>query len=97
MAEKTGLPTGDARPAQGPGPSRSVDEIARDIKSERAALENAFADLQRDVEQAVEQVKRQATGAARTALVIGPVVGVAAGGLVAAVALLGRRRRGEDD
>jgi hypothetical protein len=78
-------------------PSRSVEEISRDINSERAALQKAFADLQRDVEQTVEQVRRQVTAAGRRALVIGPVIGVAAGGLVAGIVLLGRRRRDRED
>lgn len=82
---------GDARSRGGSAPSRSVEEITRDIKGERAALDTAFADLQRDVEQAVEQIRRQVTDAGRKALVIGPAIGVVAGGLMAGVVLLRRR------
>jgi hypothetical protein len=97
MAEDTRLSTGDARSRGGTTPSRSVDEISRDIKGERAALEKSFADLQRDIEQAVVQIRHQVTSAGRKALVIAPVIGVAAGGLVAGVVLLGRRRRDKGD
>jgi hypothetical protein len=97
MAEAEGLPTGAARSRSVSGPSRSVEQITRDIKSERTALENAFAGLQRDVEETVEQVRHQVTDAGRKALVVGPVIGVVAGGLVAGVVLLSRRRRDKGD
>lgn len=95
MAGETPRPTAPSRGAS--APSRGVEEISRDINGERAALEKAFADLQRDVEQTVEQVRRQVTAAGRKALVIGPAVGVVAGGLVAGIVLLGRRRRDKED
>ena len=43
------------------------------------------------------QIRHQVTSAGRKALVIAPVIGVAAGGLVAGIVLLGRRRRDKDD
>jgi hypothetical protein len=97
MAEDTQAATGGTRSRSGSAPTRSVAEIARDINTERAALEKAFAGLQHDVEETVEQVRRQVTDAGRKALVIGPVIGVVAGGLMAGVVLLSRRRRDRED
>jgi hypothetical protein len=97
MADETRPAAGDARSRSGSAPSRSVAEITRDIGAERAARENAFAGLRRDVEETVEQVRRQVTDAGRKALVIAPVIGVVAGGLVAGVVLLSRRRRDGED
>jgi len=96
MAGETGRPKGNGQPPSESTPARSVAEITSDITAERAALENAFAGLQRDVEETVEQVRRQVTAAGRKALVVGPALGVVAGGLVAAVVLLSRRRDGGD-
>jgi hypothetical protein len=96
MTEETARSKGAPRTRDASAPSRSVEEISRDMAGERAALEKAFADLQRDVEQTVEQVRHQVTVAGRMALVIGPVIGIAAGGVVAGIVLLGRRRRKED-
>jgi hypothetical protein len=97
MAAGPGQPTSAAQPRGRPAPTRSVEEIGRDIKTERAALESSFVALQRDVQETVEQVRRQVTAAGRRALVIGPVIGVAAGGLMAGIVLLSRRRRDKED
>lgn len=82
-----------ARSASKPAPSRSPDEVTRDIAIERVALDKAFADLQNDLGEAVGAARERARAAGRKALIVGPAVGAAVGGLAVGVAFLNRRRR----
>ncbi len=96
MADQKPTPKGGFAPQAEAQPARSVSEVVRDMTNERAALEKALDDLQREVGEGVDQVKRQATRLGRTALVVGPIAGAVVGGLAVAVALLRRRRRDGD-
>ena len=91
------MATSDAQSPRKAAPTRSVDEVTRDIVSERAALDKAFAELQRDLGQAIDEVQTRARAAGRKALVIGPAVGAGVGGLAAGVVFLSRRRRRAGD
>ena len=86
--------TGRGPRRSGPAaPARSPAAIARDIGTERAALDEAFAALRREVGDSAAEARRQATRLGRAALVIGPAVGALAGGVAVAAVLLRRRRR----
>lgn len=92
MADDAQMATRDAQSGEAV-PIRKVDEVRRDIESERAALDRAFAELQHDLGDAVDDLQRRARAIGRKALVIGPAAGAAVGGLAAGVLFLSRRRR----
>jgi hypothetical protein len=92
MADDTDMATRDAQPGKA-APTRKVDEVKRDIESERVALDKAFAELQRDLGDALDDLQRRAKAVGRKALVIGPAAGAVAGGLATGALFLRRRRR----
>jgi hypothetical protein len=90
MSDKGGTPTREDAVTE--APTRSPEEVMRDITGERAALEQSFERLQSEVEQTVEQIRHQVLGVARAALIVGPLAGFAVGGLIVGAVLLARRR-----
>lgn len=78
-------------------PQRAPDAIVRDIAGERAQLVKAFDDLRGDLSGAIESAGNRATEVARQAMLVVPVMAVAAtatvGGLVGGVLALRHHRR----
>ena len=74
-------------------PTRSPEEIAKDIVAEREGLQNAFDALGNELQQAADAAADKARDLGRKAVVIVPAVAAGVGALVAAASLL-RRRRG---
>ena len=73
-------------------PTRSPEEIARDIVAEREGLQAAFDSLGEELQQAADAAADKARDIGRKAIIVVPAVAAGVGALVAAASLLRRRR-----
>jgi len=74
-------------------PTRSPEEITKDIAAEREGLQAAFDSLGGELQQAADAAAEKARDVGRKALVVVPAVAAGVGALVAAASLVRRRRR----
>jgi predicted xylose isomerase-like sugar epimerase len=74
-------------------PTRSPQEIAKDIVAEREGLQQAFDALGNELQQAADAAADKARDLGRKAIVVVPAVAAGVGALFAAASLV-RRRRG---
>lgn len=77
-------------------PARPRGEILADIAKERDALEQSFAALRRDLDEALEAGRRRAGAARSKVAVVAPVAGVVVASAVVAAVLFRRRPDGRD-
>ena len=74
-------------------PTRSPEEIAKDIAAEREGLQAAFESLGDELQQSADAAAQRARDMGRKALIVVPAVAAGVGALVAAASLLRRRAR----
>ena len=74
-------------------PTRSPEEITKDIAAEREGLQAAFDSLGGELQQAADAAAEKARDVGRKALVVVPAVAAGVGALVAVASLVRRRRR----
>ena len=74
-------------------PTRSPEEIVKDIAAERQGLQSAFDSLGGELQQAADAAADKARDLGRKAIVVVPAVAAGVGAVVATVSLLRRRRR----
>jgi hypothetical protein len=74
-------------------PTRSPEEIARDIAAERAGLQATFESLGNELQQSADAAAEKARTIGRKAIIVVPAVAAGVGALVAAASLLRRRGR----
>ena len=74
-------------------PSRSPEEIAKDIAVEREGLQAAFDSLGDELQRSADAAAQKARDVGRKAIIVVPAVAAGVGALVAAASLLRRRGR----
>ena len=74
-------------------PTRSPEEIAKDIAAEREGLQAAFESLGDELQQSTDAAAQKARDIGRKAIVVVPAVAAGVGALVAVASLLRRRGR----
>jgi hypothetical protein len=73
-------------------PTRSPEEITRDIAAEREGLQSAFDSLGNELQQTADAAAEKAKDLGRKAIIVVPAVAAGVGALIAAASLLRRRR-----
>ena len=74
-------------------PTRSPEEIAKDIAAEREGLKAAFDSLGDELQRSADAAAQKAKDVGRKAIIVVPAVAAGVGALVAAASLLRRRGR----
>ena len=74
-------------------PTRSPEEITRDIAAEREGLQAAFDSLGDELQKSADAAAEKARDVGRKAIIVVPAVAAGVGALVAAASLLRRRKR----
>ncbi len=74
-------------------PTRSPEEIARDIAAERKGLQAAFDSLGDELQQSADAAAQKARDIGRKAIIVVPAVAAGVGALAAVASLLRRRGR----
>ena len=74
-------------------PTRSPEEITRNIVAEREGLQSAFDSLGAELQHTADAAAEKARDIGRKAIIVVPAVAAGVGALVAAASLLRRRSR----